>query len=162
PPLLGRTFGPEEDQRQGLRTVVISHSYWLERYAGDPGVLGRELEVDTFRGGNFQIIGVMPPGFDLPAGASIWLSLADWGGGARPARAAIQRCCSWYTTLARLKPGVSAERAAAELTSIGRRVSERHPGAARVTEVRVLPLRESMVGTHRLALTALFAAVGCV
>ena len=73
-----------------------------------------------------------------------------------------QRCCPWYTTFGRLKPGVTIERARAELTAIAQRVSSRHPEGAAVAEVRVVPLRETLVGDHALTLFGLFGAVGCI
>jgi putative ABC transport system permease protein len=161
-PALGRDFGVEEDHRQGERRVIISYSFWQQRLHGDPRVLGRTLEIDTWRGGKFTIIGVMPENFEFPAGAKIWISLGDWGGGPMPRQDAAERCCSWYTTFARLKPGVTTEQAEAELTIIARRISQRYPKAAKVTAVKVLPLREYMVEAHRLTLFALFGAVACV
>lgn len=162
PPMLGQTLSPEDDRRPGERHVVISYAYWKDHFGGDAGVLGRTIDVDTFRGGAFTIVGVMPEGFDFPGGMKIWLSLADWGAGPLPPPDMAERCCPWYAVFARLKPGVTPERAANELTTIARRISDRHPHAPRVTEVQVVPLRESLVGTHRLALGALFGAVGCV
>ena len=162
PPLLGRTLGPEDDRRQGVRQVVISYAYWKAHFGGDTEVLGRTIDVDTFRGGKFTVIGVMPMGFDFPGGTQIWLSLADWGAGPLPPLDAADRCCPWHAVFARLKPGETAERAADELTAIARRIAERHPTAPRVTQVQVVPLRDSLVGTHRLALGTLFGAVGCV
>jgi predicted permease len=161
-PMLGRTFGPEEDRVMGLRRVVLSHSFWRERFGGDRDAIGATLEVDTYRGGKFTVIGVMPEGFEFPEGARFWLSLGDWGGGPIPPRDAPARCCNWYTVFAKLKPGVTPEGAAAELTPIARRISARHPDAARVSDVEVVPLRESIVGAHRLVLFALAGAVGCV
>jgi putative ABC transport system permease protein len=161
-PALGRDFGVEDDRVQGERHVIISHSLWLQRFQGDPSVLGRTLYIDTWRGGKFTIIGVMPQGFDFPAGAKIWISLADWGGGPMPGQDATERCCAWYTTFARLKPGVTAEQAEAELTIIGRRISQRYPDMAKVAAVKVVPMREHMVEEHRLALFALFGAVACI
>ena len=40
---------------QGRRTVVLSHDYWQARFAGDPSIVGRTLEIDTFRGGAFTV-----------------------------------------------------------------------------------------------------------
>lgn len=104
----------------------------------------------------------MPQRFDFPRGAKIWLSLGDWGGGPLPSPDATDRGAPWYAVFARIKPGVTNERAATELTAIACRISERHPEAARVAQVKVMPLRESLVGEHRLALWMLFGAVGCV
>ena len=161
-PLLGRSLGPDDDRQQGRRRVVISYAYWKDRFGGDPAVLGKTIHIDTFRGGAFTVIGVMPRGFDSPGGVKFWLSLADWGAGPLPPLDMADRCCPWHAVFARLKPGVTPQRASDELTAIAQRISERHPTAPRVTRVQVVPLRESLVGTHRLALGTLFAAVGCV
>lgn len=161
-PHLGRLFGAQEDTRSGLRHVLISFDYWQAHFHGDPAAVGRTLEIDTFRGGKFVIVGVLPQGFEFPKGAQVWLSLGDWGAGAMPPTDVAERCCPWYVVFARLKPGVSMEAAQAELTGIARRVSARHPQSARVTEVKVQPLRESLVGSHRLSMLALSGATGCI
>jgi putative ABC transport system permease protein len=161
-PMLGRTFGADEDLTQGKRTVVLSHSYWQAKFGRDPSVVGKTLHVDTFRGGAFTVIGVMPAGFDFPQGTNIWLSLGDWGGGPMPAPDASNRCCPWYTVLGRLKPDVTIEHARAELQSIAQRVSLRHPDGSPATDVRVVSLREVLVGNQRRGLMGLFGAVVCV
>jgi predicted permease len=161
-PLLGRTFGDEDDRVQGQRHAVVSYRYWRERFGEDPKVIGKTINVDTFRGGAFQVIGVMPPKFDMPHNAQLWLSLGDWGGGPMPALDTSERCCNWYTVLAKLKAAVSAKQAASELTGVARRIGQRHPTAARVTNVHITPLRETLVGGHRLTLFGLFGAVGCI
>lgn len=160
-PQLGSTFADDAD-RAPIRQVVISHAYWQSRFGGAPSIIGRPLEIDTFRGGAFTIIGVMPEGFEMPRGAQLWLSLADWGAGPMPAPDAVERCCSWYAVFGRLKADVSIERASAELTAIARDVSARHPDASAVTQVRVIPLRDTLVGSYKLTLVGLLGAVACV
>jgi predicted permease len=161
PPLLGRGINAHEDRTRGVRSVVVSHAYWQTRLGGDPSVLGRTIEIDTFRGGRFTVVGVMPPAFDFPRGASLWLSLGDWGGGAMPSPDEPQRCCAWYTVVARLKPGISIDAARRELDDIARTVSARHPnGSASATHVE--SLRHTLVGEHRVTLFGLFGAVGCI
>jgi putative ABC transport system permease protein len=161
-PMIGRTLSEEDDSRMGIRNVVLGHSYWKERFGADPGVLGKSLEVDTFRGGKFNIVGVMPENFEFPPGVKFWLSLGSWGAGPMPALDTENRCCAWYFTMARLKLGVTMEQAATELTVLAQGATARHATAEHVQAVRVVPLRETLVGTQRLALSALFAAVGCV
>jgi putative ABC transport system permease protein len=160
-PILGRTLTTDEDLTQGRRAVVISYPYWQARFGGDPATVGRTLDIDTFRGGAFTVVGVMPPGFDFPRGTSLWLSLADWGGGAMPAPDASNRCCAWYTVLGRLKPRISMERARAELQTIAERVSARHPESP-AADVRIVSLREMLVGNQERTLFGLFGAVACV
>ncbi len=161
-PLLGRTLFPEEDRRRDYRSAVVSHSYWQERFGGDPAILGKTLDVDTFRGGVYTIVGVMPASFDFPTGTQIFLPMAFWGGGPLPGPDAAERCCSWFNVVGRLKPGVTLERAQSEMTTIARRISDRHPEAGRVTEVQVVPLRQDMVSSYRTGLLALFGAVASV
>ena len=159
-PLLGRALSQDDDRTRGRRSIVISHNYWQTRFASDPSIVGRTLDVDTFRGGLFTIVGVMPPGFDFPAGASIWLSLGDWGGGPMPLRDASERCCHWYTVLGRLKPASQSSgprRAHRNRQARGRK----HPDG-RAPPMHVVTLRETLVGDHRLALFGLFGAVGCI
>jgi predicted permease len=161
-PLLGRVLDADADRIRGGRTVVISHAYWRQRFAGDPSAVGQVLEIDTFRGGGFTVVGVMPSGFDMPRGANLWLSLGDWGGGPMPDRDASRRCCPWYAVFGRLKPGVTLESARDELAVIAHQVSLRHPDGPPVTAVRVAPLRETLVAGHTLTLFGLFGAVGCI
>jgi predicted permease len=161
-PLVGRVLDDDADRTRGGRTVVISYAYWQQRFGGDPSAVGRVLDVDTFRGGGFTVVGVMPPGFNLPRGTNIWLSMADWGGGPMPSQDASLRCCPWYAVFGRLKEGVTVERARDELTVIAQRVSARHPDGPAVTAVRVVPLRETLVAGHKLTLFGLFGAVGCI
>ena len=161
PPLVGRGLSADADRTKGLRSVVISHRYWHTQFDGDASIVGRTIEIDTFRGGTFTIVGVMPPTFDFPRGTDLWLSLADWGGGAMPATDATERCCPWYTVVARLKRGVTLQAAQRELGEIARRVAARHPNGSAAT-VQINPLRDTLVGDHRVALFSLLGAVGCI
>ncbi len=163
PPLLGRTFLQEEDRQRDHRSAVVSHSFWQQRFGGDKSILGRTIDVDTFRGGVYTIVGVVPAGFDFPQGTQIFLPMAFWGGGPLPNTDAADRCCAWFSVVARLKPGVTLERARSEMSAIARRISDRHhPESARVTGVGVTPLRQEMVGNYRTGLLVLFGAVALV
>src|SRR6266545_4262687 len=161
-PLLGRTFLPDEDRLLDHRVAILSHSYWRTRFGADPAVLGRTIEVDTFRGGVYSIVGVMPANFDFPAGTDVFLPIAFWGGGPLPAADAPGRCCAWFNIIGRLKPIVTIQRAQSEMTSLARQISNRHPSGPSVTDVQVAPLRSKMVGQHRTGLLVLFGVVACV
>ncbi len=103
-PMIGHELQPEDDRRSGERHVVLSAAYWRERFHEDVGVLGRAIDIDTFGGGAFTIVGVMPPEFDFPRGARIWLSLGDWGGGPLPAVGTAERGPAFHDVVARLRP----------------------------------------------------------
>ena len=62
-PLLGRGIAPEEDRPGGAHVAVLGHALWQGRFGGDPGVIGKGIELD---GVAHEVIGVMPPGFQLP------------------------------------------------------------------------------------------------
>ena len=119
-PVLGRGFLPEEGRPAagrdpqnyaGHREVVISHRLWLRKFAGEPGVVGEQV---MFSGVSaLTIVGVMPPGFEYPAGTEIGgedILTRGSGPGDR-----------WRDVIGRLKPGMSIDRARAELRSIARK-----------------------------------------
>ena len=161
-PRLGVRFRRTWTVRAVFGQVVISDSYWRERFQAAPSVVGSAIEIDTFAGGKFTIIGVMPPGFEFPHGVKMWLSLADWGGGPMPTRDATNRCCAWYTTFARMKAGASIPQATQQLTSVARDLSQRYPAMSPVAAVKVEPLRETLAGSYRLVLLTIFGAAGCL
>jgi predicted permease len=165
-PLAGHAFTTDDDRIRGRRSVIISHAFWQRRFAGAADAIGRTIDIDTFRGGAFTVIGVMPPTFAMPRGVDLWLSLADWGGGPMPAPAAVERCCPWYTVVGRLKRGVTIADATAELNAIARDVAARQAGdgsAARLAAaVEVEPLRETIAGGDAATLIGVLAAVGSV
>src|SRR6266540_2034898 len=74
-PLLGRTFLPEEDRKEGNRVAVLGHGLWQRHFGGDSNILGRMLTVDTYGRREYAIVGVMPRGFGLPSGCELWLPL---------------------------------------------------------------------------------------
>jgi putative ABC transport system permease protein len=79
-PVLGRLFPAGEGLTEPVEHVVLGYDLWLNRYAGDPAVIGRRLRVD---GHDLEILGVMPEGFAFPVMQSMWLPL-DVGFGDGP------------------------------------------------------------------------------
>ena len=69
-PMLGRTFTADEDVTGGPRTVVLSHPYWLRRFNGDSGVVGKTIEIDDVPR---TIVGVLPASFRLLHPAETYL-----------------------------------------------------------------------------------------
>jgi putative ABC transport system permease protein len=160
-PVLGRGFLPEEGRPMAGRNpqeyagnpeVVISHRLWLRKFAGDPGVVGERV---TFNGVSaLTIVGVMPPGFDYPAGTEIWGEDIFTRGMGRGDR--------WRDVIGRLKPWVSIDGARAELRTIAGQSAADHPATNAGWTVVIEPLTEVVVGDVRPALIALFAAVACL
>jgi putative ABC transport system permease protein len=82
-PLMGRTYTTDEDVPDAPRVAVISHALWQRRFAGDPGAIGRTLDVD---GEPWEIVGIMPRRFDFPGRVDLWrpLRLDPWGASRSP------------------------------------------------------------------------------
>src|SRR5204863_7851110 len=107
-PFLGRALVAEDDAVRESRGAVLSYALWQRRFGGDSGVLGRTITLDTYGRRDYTVVGVMPPGFALPDQCELWLA-AGWNG-----IPADRRSGRWLNVLARLKPGVTLERARAE------------------------------------------------
>ncbi len=135
PPLLGRWL-VEEDERKGAPpVVVIGHDVWRSRFAGDPGVVGRDVrlgsEVHT-------VVGVMPEGFAFPMSQSWWTPLrADPSGHGRREGPEI-------FVFGRLAPGATLREAQAELATIGRRAAAAFPETHAKLRPVVLPYTHSL------------------
>jgi len=69
-PMLGRSFIGEEFAGNGTGVAMLSHQYWVDRFASDPGLIGRSLVVD---GRPRTIVGVTPPTFAPENGGLLWI-----------------------------------------------------------------------------------------
>jgi putative ABC transport system permease protein len=107
PPQIGRWYTSEEQQFGGPRVAVLSHEFWRQQFNADPAILGRGIMLD---GQGYEVIGVMPAGFSHRR-AQLFVPLQR--------RFDPKSSGHFMPTYARLKPGVSAERAAAEMRALG-------------------------------------------
>ncbi len=164
PPARGRAFTEEEDQ-PGRLVVVLSDGLWRRRFASDAGILGRTVRLNSQP---HTVIGVMPRGFSFPQRgprfhaepAELWVPMAFTPGELRTRGDSFNYC-----VLARLKPGVTLERANADIETIARRIQELYPPLVRkdfTVEASAVPYRGQVVSGVRTLLVALLGAVGCV
>ncbi|HVF43312.1 MAG TPA: ABC transporter permease, partial [Pyrinomonadaceae bacterium] len=155
-PELGRVFTREED-RPNSGVVVISHGLWLRRFGGRPDVIGRQLRM---RNSVSTVIGVMPKGFEYPFRADrqdFWEPLND-----RPAPDRERRDTHSYYVIARMRPGVTAEQANAELDTISRRLEQQYPDSNAAVVAAGASMHEELTRDVRPALFILLGAVGLV
>jgi putative ABC transport system permease protein len=152
-PLLGDDFDPADDAVGGRRVAVLSHGLWQRSFGSDPDVVGRSIQVD---GAALTVIGVMPPGFEYPKGATIWTNLA-------PAIPEVVESpgVMWALVVGRLEDGVSLARARGEMDSIVRRQATSWGDSAGWGAV-VTPLVDELLGDTRPRLIVLMASVGVV
>ena len=154
---LGRTFTSEED-RVPLRdaVAVLSDGAWKRRFGGDPGIVGRQIQLDSR---TYTVIGVAPAGFvGLSDEADVWVPFAMYGS----AEQLNSRGTRGFRVLARLRPGVPLAQAQAEMDAISSRLAQAYPGTNEARGVEVSPLEREALGDMRKPLLVLLAAVGFV
>ncbi|MCI0541423.1 MAG: ABC transporter permease [Verrucomicrobiales bacterium] len=161
-PILGRSFLPEEEQRGAPRVVVISHRLWQRLFNGHPDVVGQSINLENQGRHRYEIIGIMPEGFRFP-GAEVWVSCAHMP------RPMTLRGGGGMHVVARLKPGVSLEKAQAEMTAIQSRIhaeyghlEQRGQHLVIGSQIRLQRLLDSAVGDVRSSLVMFSGAVALV
>ena len=156
-PVLGRTFSADEGQPGGPAVALIGYALWQKHFAGRAAVIGHPINLE---GRSYNIVGVMPPGFDLPGATEIWVPLQL----KIESLPLTERAAPGYDIVARLKPGVAVKQADAELKTIARQLEQEYPDFRRGWSVKVISLRQELLGDLEghvnKALFALMAGVG--
>jgi predicted permease len=154
-PALGRLFAPGEDAAGAPRVVVLSHAIWASRFASDPGVVGRAVQLD---GAPYTVVGVLPASFQFaPVGAAdVWVPFD------RPADWRTRRTMNWFRVVARLAPGATPERAARELDALAAALAREHPRTNVDIGMRLVALRDEVTGGVRPLLVTLLGAAALV
>lgn len=153
-PLLGRYFAENDDQTGAAGTVVLSNGLWKSLFAGDPGVIGRKVSLDS---AVYTVIGVMPPNFYLPTReAQFWTAMRFEPGDFE------DRQNTYLYAIARLKRGVSLEQAQAELKGIGAQLSRAYPKELANIGATVLSMHDQVSDRSILMLRMLLGAAFCV
>ena len=156
-PVLGRSFSADDDRAGGPAVALISYALWQNHFGGNTSVVGATLNLD---GRAYTVMGVMPPGFDLPGAAQIWTPFQV----NIEALPLPERANRRGDIVARLRPGISLTEADAELKAIARQLEQEYPDFRRGWSVRVVSLRQQLLGdleghVHK-ALFALMGGVG--
>ncbi|WP_321478083.1 ABC transporter permease [uncultured Paludibaculum sp.] len=150
-PVLGRNFAAEEDRPNVPGVALITHAMWQSRFAGQSSVIGRRLTID---GTERQIIGILPPGFELPTLEKADLVIPQAmpplpAGGGRPMR-----------VYGRLKPGATTQQLRDSVMPLADRIFSFAPPAARKQlKFQVKSLQEMQSGDMHLAAWTLLGAV---
>ncbi|MGH9753691.1 MAG: ABC transporter permease [Blastocatellia bacterium] len=152
-PQQGRVFLPEEDQPNGAPAVIISESLWRRYFGGDPAIVGKTLGLN---GSQFNIVGVMPAGFQFLEQVELWVPAV------RNTLVNSGRSVRLLSVVGRLKPDVTIDRAGAEAATIARRLEQQYPDTNSGVGARVVPLYQQVTGTVRPALLLLSGAVGAL
>src|SRR6266481_5165773 len=138
-PVLGRSLTLEEDQPGGPAVAMIGYGFWQKHFGGNTRVIGEKLNLE---GRSYTVIGVMPPGFDLPEAAEIWLPLQT----KIDSLPLTDRAIPGYEVVAKLRPGVSLRQADAESKSIARQLEQEFPQIRCGWGVKLIWLRQELLG----------------
>jgi putative ABC transport system permease protein len=164
-PQLGRVYTAQDSVPGFLEPVVISDGFWRSNFGSDPGIVGRKIHLDNDL---YTIVGVMPPGFRHP-GRTLNTDVDVWaatGFNGLPFPVPADRSLRLIPgAIARLKPGLTVAEAQARLDAYVSQLSRVYPTeypAAAAWTVRLVPVKEDLVGPQRAELFILFGAVGFV
>jgi putative ABC transport system permease protein len=149
-PVLGRVFGPDEDKVGAPRTVLLSHGLWQRRFASEPSVVGKSIQLS---GDSYTIIGVLPPGLHFLSGGDVWVPLGLFAD-----RYNDRGINPGIYVFGRLAPGVTVQRAHDALNQVMRHIGELYPDM-KDEGVRVRLFSEDQVEGSRPALLVLWGAV---
>jgi putative ABC transport system permease protein len=149
-PIRGRVFAPDEQRLHGAPAVIVSHNYWQNYLGGAADLSHFHLSME---GGVYQVVGVMPQGFEFPAGVQAWIPREL--DSETPSRTAHN-----WRGVGRLRDGVTVAQAHANLGAIARRIRDQYGKEVDLDDAAVVPLADAMVGDVRTALLTLLAGVG--
>jgi len=161
-PVLGRDFN-SDDEKPGVRSLILSHTLWESAFGSSSHIIGRAVSLDNK---SYTVVGVMAKGFEFPIknpAPMLWTSLGDDAFSRDGHPLTAERGAHFLSVIGRLKPGVTPREANADLDVIARNLAGQYPDTnMHFVGAVVAPQLDRMVGDKRPALRLLFAAVGFV
>lgn len=154
-PWLGRLFQAADFAPDRARVLVLNYGSWQRRFGGDSSVVGRKLIIG---GAPTTVVGVLPPTFSYLQTSKMEMyapKVLDTG-------EVRLRNPAWYHVVGRLKPGVTLDRARADMTRLARLLGGEYPATNANVGTTIEPLGDTIVGDTSRALLILFGAVGMV
>ncbi|MGA8908024.1 MAG: ABC transporter permease, partial [Acidobacteriaceae bacterium] len=157
-PMLGRSFGSEEETPGRENAAILSYELWQRRFGGNPDVVGKTMRANDQV---YTIAGVMPPGFRFPIG---WIStdVELWTPLALSDAQKASRKDMTLEAIARLRPGVTVGQAQARLASVALHLAQAYPETNRNWTVNVIPFGDRGVSDFRELFVLLSMAVTLV
>lgn len=162
-PARGREFTTRDELKGSPHVAIISDRLWRTRFGAEPGIIGRKIRLEGLA---YQVVGLMPPEMQHPGNVyrptpygdtvDVWSPFTFEGD-------PNQRGSHFTEGIGRLKDGVSAAEASADLNAILAQLAREHPnGSYEGWHVLVIPLYREIVGSSQKLLLILLGAVGLV
>ena len=161
-PLLGRAFNESDQQGSGNRLALISEGLWRRRFGGQNSIIGSKLLLNEE---SFEVVGVLPRDYQFPERVDLWVGPKQQvpeppvvlGGNILE-----MRNVRYLGTVARLKPGVQLQQAQADMSAIAGRLAEQYPDSNEQHQIRLVPLKDEIVGNVKPVLLMLLGATALV
>src|ERR1017187_7356670 len=135
--LMGRVFTESESQPGRDAVAVLDYGFWQRRFAGDPAVIGKKIELDLR---TYTVIGVMPKNVQYPSATDVFLPFAP-----RPEQLA-NRSVHHFLVNGRLRDGVTVKQAQAEMRILAEHLSNAYPATNAGLSIKVEPLLDNING----------------
>lgn len=142
-PILGRAFLPGEDSPGKNNIVVLSYEIWRRSFNGSRSVVGTTVHLD---GEPYQVVGVMPSGFRFPLGEPNVVYIPVH---VRPSLVDSWRV-QWLLTIGLVKPGVTLQTAAADMSRVTANIGSQHPDSDKGKTVQLIPITSALRGANEL------------
>ncbi len=152
-PRYGRVFELSDEKTTDPQVVILSHHLWQERFGSDPNVIGKSFTLDDK---TRTVVGVLAKDVSVLSQADLWFPAPFQNEGMQSRRSHFLR------PVGLLRRDVTISQAQAELDTIAARLGREYPDTNAGWSLRLEPLQSVLVGSVRLALLVLLAAVGFV
>lgn len=152
-PVLGRGFLPGDDEPGAAKVAVLSHGFWQSQLGGDAGILNEEILLD---GEAYRVVGIAPEDFFFPSpNTALWTPLVLAPG-------SVARNERNLFVMGRLLPGVTIERARAEMQAIALRLEDAYPDTNQDWSARVESFRDNVLASSVRAMVLMYSAISLV
>ncbi|HET7438095.1 MAG TPA: ABC transporter permease, partial [Nitrospira sp.] len=153
-PVLGRTFRVDDDQIGAAPVVVLSGGFWKRKFGSSPDIIGKPI---ILNGTAYTIIGVLPDAFTFYGNMrDVYTPIGQWNDPSFRDR----RISVGAHALGRLNPEVTAAQAQAEMDEVARNLAIAYPEADAGHNIKLVSMKEDLVGNVQPLLLVLLAAVG--
>src|ERR1700723_20049 len=152
-PRYGRVFNESDEKPTDPETVILSRHLWLDRFGGDPQVIGKSISLD---GKSRTVVGVLSTDIPILTQADLWFPAPFLN------KAMQSRRSHFLRPIGLLKPGVTISQAQSELDSIAAHLATQFPETNAGFGVKLEPLQNVLIGNVRPAFIVLIGAVALV
>ena len=153
-PVLGRSFRLDDDQIGAAPVVILSGGFWKRKFGSSPGIIGKPI---TLNGTAYTIVGIIPDTFSFYGNLrDVYTPIGQW----RDPSFRDRRISVSARAFGRLKPGITLAQAQADMDEVAQNLALAYPEADAGHTIKLISMKEDLVGNVQPLLFVLLAAVG--